>query len=392
MISRMHISCAIVVFSLLAVVTNVKAQVFSTKAEFAVLIDVNSGATLYTKNANKPMPPASMAKMMTLAVVFDALKKGELALHDTMLVSVDAWKRGGTNSGGSTMFLDPNPKVDPPTVEDLIRGVAVQSGNDASIVIAEGMSGSEDAFAARMNSLGKSIGMTNTNFTNSTGLPDPDQYTTAHDLAVLGIYLIEEFPDLYTYFAEPEYTWNKIRQFNRNPLLKTKIGGDGIKTGFTKESGFGMVGSAVEDDRRLLLVVNGLKKRRTRTEEAKRLLTWGFRSFQSYPLFGKNEVIGNAEVFGGEKNSIEVIAKRPIAVLLPKGERGRITAKVHYKGPLSAPVEAGLPIGELVVKVDGKQVQSQEVFTNEDVAVGTLQQRAYDALWELTGGWLGSKL
>ena len=388
MLSRYVIS----VFALIALVTTANAQVFSTKAKFAVLIDVNSGTKLYEKNATEHMPPASMAKMMTLAVVFDALKSGELALHDTMIVSVDAWKRGGTNSGGSTMFLDPNPKVDPPTVEDLVRGVAVQSGNDASIVLAEGMSGSEEAFAGRMNSLAKRIGMTKSNFTNSTGLPDPNQYTTASDLAVLGRYLIEEFPDLYPYFSEPEFTWNKIRQFNRNPLLKTKIGGDGIKTGFTKDSGFGMVGSATQDNRRLLLVVNGLKTRRIRTEEAKRLLNWGIRSFSSISLFGDGDVIGNAKVFGGEKSNAEVVSKRPINVLLPKGDSGRITAKVHYRGPLNAPVEAGTPIGEIIIKVDGKTIQTQQVYTNEDVATGTLQQRAYDALWELTGGWIGSKL
>lgn len=392
MFFRLFIRLIVGTVTLFAFISHVNAQVFSSKAEFAILIDVNSGATLYEKNASKPMPPASMAKMMTLAVVFDALKKGELELHDTMIVSVDAWKRGGTNSGGSTMFLDPDPKVDPPTVEDLIRGVAVQSGNDASIVIAQGMSGSEEAFASRMNALAKHIGMTNSHFTNSTGLPDPDQYTTARDLSILGRYLIEEFPDLYAIYKEPEFTWNKIRQFNRNPLLKANIGGDGIKTGFTKDSGFGMVGSAIQDDRRLLMAINGLKTRRDRSEEAIRLLTWGFRSFQSVSLFDKGEVIGNAKVFGGEKNSVEVVARRPIAILLPKGEYGRISAKVHYKGPLSAPVQAGTAVGQLVVKVDGKEIQSEPVFTNEDVSPGTIQQRAYDAIWELTGGWVGSKL
>lgn len=383
---------AIFVFAFLACVAGAQAQVFSTKADFAILIDVTSGATLYEKNSSKRMEPASMAKMMTLAVVFDALKKGQLRLHDTMQVSVDAWKRGGTQSGGSTMFLDPNPKVAPPTVEDLIRGVAIQSGNDACIVLAEGMAGTEEAFADRMNSLAKRIGMRDSNFTTSTGLPDENQYTTAYDLAVLGRYLIEEFPDLYAIFQEPEFTWNKIRQFNRNPLLKSKIGGDGIKTGFTRKSGFGMVGAAAQEDRRLLMVVNGLKTRRIRSEESERLLQWGFRSFQSIPLFGKGEVIGNAKVFGGEKSSVELIAKRRIALLLPKGDFGRISAKVLYKGPLSAPVEAGTSVGQLVIKVDGEQVQSEPVFANEDVAEGTLQQRAYDALWELTAGWLGSKL
>jgi len=365
------------------------AQVFSSKAECAILIDVNSGATLYEKNADTRMPPASMAKMMTLAVVFDALKKGELALHDTMAISENAWRNGGANSGGSTMFAELNSDV---SVENLIHGIAIQSGNDACIAIAEGMAGTERAFTERMNALAKRIGLTDSHFTTSTGLPDEEQYTTARDLARLGRYLIEEFPDLYAIFKEPEFTWNKIRQFNRNPLLKEEIGADGIKTGFTKESGYGIVGSAVQENRRLLLAINGLQSRRERAEEAKRILNWGFRSFQSVPLFEKGEVIGAASVFGGAKSTVDVVSRRPVALLLPKGQYGRISAKVHYKGPLKAPVEAGIPVGELIIKVDGKEIQSTQVFTNEDVARGTLQQRATDAIWELTAGWIGSKL
>lgn len=373
-----------IITSLLSVLP-VTAQVFSTKAPFATLIDVSSGSTLFEKNADEKMPPASMAKMMTLAVVFDALKKRELALHDTMIVSENAWRKGGANSGGSTMFADLDSEV---PVEDLIRGIAIQSGNDACIVIAEGMSGTEEAFTTRMNALAKRIGMKNSNFKTATGLPDPDQFTTAHDLAVLGRYLIEEFPDLYPYFAEPEFTWNKIRQYNRNPILKKVKGSDGIKTGYTKLSGYGMVGSAMQDDRRLLVVINGLKDKRSRSEEASRMLKWGFRSFQSIPLFAKNEIIGTASVFGGTKGQVDVVARKPVAILLPKGEAGRVSAKVHYKGPLVAPVEAGQPVGRLVVKVDGRRIQSTDVFTNEDVAKGTLQQRAVSAIYELLVGWL----
>ena len=365
---------------------SVSAQVYSTEAKHAILIDVTSGATLYEHDAETRMPPASMAKIMTLAVVFDALKRGELSLKDEMPMSINAWRRGGGSSGGSTMFIDP--KTEAVSVEDLIRGVAVQSGNDASIVIAEGMSGNEESFATRMNDFGKSIGMTDSNFTNSTGLPDPDQYTTARDLAVLGRHVIDEYPDLYKIYAEPEFTWNKIRQFNRNPLLKTKIGGDGIKTGFTKESGFGIVGSAVQDDRRLLLVINGLKTRKARSEEARRMLSWGFRSFESKPIFAKGEVIGGAKVFGGTQGRVDVVAKRTVAILLPKGSSGRLTAKVHYRGPLVAPVEAGQPAGKLIVKLDGKVVSTTEVFTNDDVEKGELHQRALDAIFELMIGWI----
>ena len=366
--------------------TTVSAQVYSTEAKHAILIDVASGATLYEHDAETRMPPASMAKIMTLAVVFDALKRGELTLKDELPMSINAWKKGGGTSGGSTMFIDP--KTETVSVENLIRGVAIQSGNDASIVIAEGMYGNEESFATRMNTFAKSIGMTDSNFTNATGLPDPDQYTTARDLSILGRHVIHEYPDLYKIYSEPEFTWNKIRQFNRNPLLKSKISGDGIKTGFTKESGYGIVGSVVQDDRRLLLVINGLKTRKARSEEARRMLSWGFRSFETRPIFSKGEVIGGAKVFGGTQGRVDVIAKQPVAVLLPKGSNGRLTAKVHYKGPLVAPVEAGQPAGKLIVKLDGKVVSSTEVFTNDDVEKGELHQRALDAIFELMIGWI----
>ena len=373
-------------FFLFVASSTASAQVYSTEAEHAILIDVTSGATLYEHDADTPMPPASMAKIMTLAVVFDALKRGELSLKDGLLMSINAWRKGGGSSGGSTMFIDP--KTETVSVEDLIRGVAIQSGNDASIVIAEGMAGNEESFATRMNTFAKSIGMTNSNFTNATGLPDPDQYTTARDLSILGRHVIFEYPDLYKIYSEPEFTWNKIRQFNRNPLLKSNIGGDGIKTGFTKESGFGIVGSVVQGDRRLLLVINGLKTRKARSEEARRMLSWGARSFETKLIFPKGEVIGGAKVFGGTQGRVDVVAKRAVAVLLPKGTNGRLTARVQYRGPLTAPIEAGQPVGKLIVKLDGKEISSTEVFTNDDVEKGELHQRALDAIFELMIGWI----
>ena len=200
--------------------------------------------------------------------------------------------------------------------------------------------------------------------------------------------MIFEYPDLYKIYSEPEFTWNKIRQFNRNPLLKSKIGGDGIKTGFTKESGYGIVGSVVQNDRRLLLVINGLKTRKARSEEARRMLSWGARSFETKVIFPKGEVIGGAKVFGGTQGRVDVAAKRAVAVLLPKGSNGRLTAKVHYRGPLAAPIEAGQPAGKLIVKLDGKEISTTEVFTNDDVEKGELHQRALDAIFELMIGWI----
>ena len=386
MMAHRTVFCLFSAFFLFFANSIVSAQVYSTEAKHAILIDVTSGATLYEHDTETRMPPASMAKIMTLAVVFDALKRGELSLKDGLPMSINAWKKGGGSSGGSTMFIDP--KTETVSVENLIRGVAIQSGNDASIVIAEGMSGNEESFATRMNTFAKSIGMTDSNFTNATGLPDPDQYTNARDLSILGRHVIQEYPDLYKFFSEPEFTWNKIRQFNRNPLLKSEIGGDGIKTGFTKESGYGIVGSAVQGDRRLLLVINGLETRKARSEEARRMLSWGFRSFESRPIFAKGEVIGGAKVFGGTQSRVDVVAKQPVAILLPKGASGRLTAKVHYLGPLVAPVEAGQPAGKLIVKLEGKVVSTTEVFTNDDVEKGELHQRALDAIFELMIGWI----
>ncbi|MBA4783198.1 MAG: D-alanyl-D-alanine carboxypeptidase [Rhizobiales bacterium] len=362
-------------------------QEFATKAEHAILIDAASGTVLFEKNADEQTPPASMAKMMTLAVVFEALKSGELSLTDALFVSENAWRKGGATSGGSTMFAELNSKI---AIEDLIRGIAVQSGNDAAIILAEGMSGTETSFAGRMNALARRIGMAHSNFTNATGLPDEAQYTTVRDLAVLGKYLVEEFPNFYHYFSEPEFTWNNIRQFNRNPVLSAGIGGDGIKTGFTTESGYGLVGSAVQDNQRLIVAINGLKTANERAEETKRIMNWGFRSFQSVELFSPGEVIGSASVFGGEKGAVDVAARRSVSLVLPKGQYGQISAKVSYKGPLIAPIEPGREVGQLIVKVDGIKALSVPVFTHENIETGTLQQRAIDAIYELTIGWLGS--
>ena len=380
-------SSMVLIFIAMNVVTfgNIaNAQIYSTKATHGILIDVNSNSILFEKRADEQMKPASMAKILTLAVVYDAIRSNELNLDDTFTISEDAWRRGGTNAGGSTMFAEVDSDV---TVENLIRGVAVQSGNDASIALAQGLSGSEDLFARRMNKFAAQIGMKNSNFTNSTGLPDEDQYTTPRDLAILATYVIENFPEAYKIFAEKEFTWNEIRQFNRNPLLKANIGADGLKTGFTKESGFGITASAIQDDRRLVVVLNGMKTKKERAEESKRVLQWGFRAFDSIPLFGKGEVLGQALVFGGANRKVNVVANRNVSVLRPRGEEGRITARVRYRGPLTAPVSAGEEIGQLVIKLDGKEVQSQPVFTDEDIEVGTLQQRALHAIYELTLGW-----
>ena len=361
------------------------AQIYSTRATHGIMIDVGTRSVLFEKRSNERMKPASMAKVMTLAVVFDAIRKGELALHDELFISEDAWRRGGSPARVSTMFAEVNSNV---PVEDLIRGVAVQSGNDASIALAQGLSGTEEKFAERMNEFARKIGMTNSNFTNSTGLPDDGQYTTPADLATLALYILDKFPNGYKYFGEREFTWNDIRQFNRNPLFKSDIGSDGLKTGFTEESGYGFLGSAYQDNRRLVMVLNGLESKKERVDESRRMLEWGFRSFQMIPVFERNEIIGGAKVYGGVRTRVNVVPDRDVNLLLPKGEVGRISARVEYRGPLKAPVLAGEPAGELVLRIDGKDVQRQPVYTDENIPEGTLQQRALDAIFELAFGWI----
>ena len=256
---------------------------FDTKAKFAVLMDEESGTVIFQKDGDVPMEPASMAKLMTIAVVFNEVRAGRVNLTDEFFVSEHAWRTGGASSGGSTMFADLNSKI---KVEDLVRSVIIQSGNDAAIVLAEGIAGSEQSFAAMMNELAEDIGLRGSHFTNSTGLPDPDMYVTARDLANLARYLIREYPEYYHYFSEPEMEWNGIRQPNRNSLVEMGIGVDGLKTGHTEAAGYGSVISTDDGGRRLIGVVHGLTSMAQRTEEGRKLITWGSRAFEriaAYP-------------------------------------------------------------------------------------------------------------
>ena len=253
------------------------AQGFETRAAHAILVDAETDTVLLQHEADARMPPASMAKLMTMAVVFDALETGRLRLDDEFVVSENAWRNGGAKSGGSTMFAELGSTI---RVEDLIHGVIVQSANDGCIIIAEGMAGTEASFAAMMNAEARKLGLTDSHFTNSTGLPDPEQYVTARDLATLAKHLIYDFPEYYAIYQQTEFTWNKIRQRNRNPLLEMGIGADGLKTGYTEESGYGLVGSASRDGQRLIMVINGTKSDKERAEEARKLMDWGFRAFE----------------------------------------------------------------------------------------------------------------
>lgn len=360
------------------------AQGFDTELEHVILYDVGSRTVLFQLNADAPMPPASMAKLMTMAVVFEALRDGSLSLGDEFVISENAWRNGGAPSGTSTMFAELGSVI---AVSDLMRGVIVQSGNDAAIAIAEGIAGSEDAFAARMNDAALRIGLTGSVFRNATGLPDPAQFVTARDLAILTTYIITEFPEYYPIYAERSFTWNGITQSNRNPLLGLDIGADGVKTGFTEESGYGLVGSAVRDGRRLVAVINGAESTAQRREEMVALLEWGFTGFRRLTLFDAGEIVGHAEVFGGSDKTVPLATGRQLDVLVPDGAADRIEAVATYRGPVAAPIAAGEAIAEIRITLDGETLTNAPLVAAAAIEEGTLPQRARDAIADLLFGW-----
>jgi serine-type D-Ala-D-Ala carboxypeptidase (penicillin-binding protein 5/6) len=369
----------------LGVPDDARAQGFQTLAPTAILIDAESHAVLFEKNADELTAPASMAKTMTIEIVFNELKNGRINMDTEFTISENAWRKGGAGSGGSAMFAKVNSSV---RVEDLLRGIIVQSGNDASIAVAEGLAGTEENFARMMNERAKQLGLTKSTFRNATGYGDPAQKVTVRDLAKLALHIIDTYPDLYKIFGEREFTWNKIRQQNRNPLLAMEIGADGLKTGNIDEAGFGLIGSAVQNGQRLILVVNGLKTAKDRANEARKLLEWGFRAFESRQLFAEGQPIGEVQVFGGDRRSLPLVARKPVRVLVNRGESERVSARIVYTGPLKAPVQKGAEVARL--RVDRGDMQALEVplYASEDVQVGTLSQRALDGLLEMSTGWV----
>ncbi len=315
------------------------------QARQALIVDFATGATLLEKNADERMPPSSMSKLMTMYVVFEKLKAGQLQLDATMPVSERAWRMGG-----SKMFVDLGSQV---TVEDLIHGVIVQSGNDACIVLAEGISGSETQFAELLNETGRRIGLTNSTFRNSTGWPDPEHRMTARDLATLARRIITDFPEYYAYYNQRSFRFNNITQENRNPLLSRVAGADGLKTGHTEEAGYGLTGSAVRGDRRVILVVNGLPSMRARAEESDRLMEWAFREFEAVVLFRAQDTIEDVPVYLGERAKVPMVGGRDLVLTLPRQWRSRLQVRLHYTSPLTAPVARGQQIGEMQVGGQG---------------------------------------
>lgn len=361
------------------------AQIFDTKAKQAYMVDAESGTVLIAKNADDPVPPASLAKLMTMEVVFDAITSGRASLNDTYKVSENAWRTGGAPSRTSTMFAALKSEI---RLEDLIQGVIVQSANDGCIIIAEGMAGSESAFAERMNERARTLGMTRSVFVNSTGLPAEGQSVTMRELVMLASHIWHDYPQFYKFYSQPEFTWNKITQRNRNPLLAAGIGADGLGTGFTEESGYAFVGSAARNGRRLFVALGGLASEKERAEEARRIVEWGMTAFERAPLFAADATIGEAKVFGGDMPAVPLKAKGAVSIFLPQENRGRVIARVVYHGPLTAPVEKGAPVGSLKVWVDQQLIQETPLFAAADVRKGTLSQRARSAVEELAVGWL----
>lgn len=377
------LAASIVILGIMAV--QAQAQLFESRAGQAFMIDADTGTVLYAKDPDKLVPPASLAKLMTMEVVFHALKSGRLTMDDTFLVSEHAWRTGGAPSGTSTMFAALKSSV---RLEDLIQGVIVQSANDGCIIIAEGMAGSEENFAQLMTERARQIGLTKSVFRNATGLPAEGQLVTVRELAMLALHIWREYPEYYRYYSQPDFTWNRIRQTNRNPLLKMDIGADGLKTGFTEESGYAIVGSVDRQGRRLFAALSGLSSENARAEEARKILDWGVRAFETLEVFAADEVVGQAQLFGGEKGSVALKARGPVAVLVPITNRDRLVARIVYQGPLQAPVEAGMPAGTLKVWIGDTLSQETPLYTAESVGTGSLHSRAMDAIGELLVGWM----
>jgi serine-type D-Ala-D-Ala carboxypeptidase (penicillin-binding protein 5/6) len=369
------------VFALICTLSIVHAQdapIFESKAAQAILIDAKSGAVLYEKDADTSVPPASMSKLVTQTVVFDALKSGQLKLDQEFVVSTDAWKRGGGGAGGSTMYAEVNSRI---KVDDLIHAAIIQSANDACIVLAEGMSGSEQAFTQRMANKAKELGLKNSTFANATGLPDPNHRMSVRDLSMVARYIITNHPNYYKIYGQPEFLWNKINQQNRNPLLKDYPGADGMKTGYTKEAGYGLVGSAMRDGRRLILVVAGLPSINDRKTEAAKLMDWGFGQFKVIDVYGQGETVSRARVWGGAERWVNLVVHDALRVALSPAEQERAELKMSYSGPLMAPVKAGQLVGTVRIIVDGQPVSDAPLEVAEDVpAIQSMWKKAWDSV------------
>ena len=353
------------------------AQAIETKAKQAIMVDFETGTVLFEKDADSSMPPASMSKLMTAYMVFDRLAAGSLKMEDTLPISEKAWRKGG-----SKMFVKVGERA---SVEDLLRGIIVQSGNDACIVVAEGLAGTEEAFAAEMTKRARELGMERSTFKNATGWPDPEHLMTARELAILADRIIRDFPQFYSFYSEKTFTYSGIKQGNRNPLLYKNMGADGLKTGHTEASGYGLTASATRGDRRLILVVNGLGSVRERSSESERLLEWGFREFGTFKLFEPGEVVSDADVWLGQEQTVPLMTEENVTVTLRRTARRNMKVAVVYDGPIPAPIVEGTPLARLVVSAPDSETTEIPLVAAADVErlgfMGRLGAAAGHLLW-----------
>ena len=380
------LTCALALMAVASARAEPQPGEFVGRAPRAVLMDADTGAILYQKNADEAAPPASMSKLMTLAMLFKVLKSGQLKPSDEFLVSVNAWRKGGAPSGTSAMMIPVNTRA---RLDELIQGIIVQSGNDACIAVAEGIAGNETNFAKLMEEEGRRIGLNKSTFRNPTGLHHPEHLMSARDLAVLARHIIREYPDHYRVFGQKEFQYRRHKFINRNPLLFLNVGADGMKTGFVKEAGYGLVGSAVQDGRRLVLVIMGLHTSDERKVEAQRLIEWGFKNLTQSKLFDAGEVIGSARVWGGDRMYVPLVANGELTIVLPKlPTNPRLKAEIIYKYPLKAPIEKGEVVASLRVTSASNAQNEVPLMAAEPVAKAGIWRRGFDTLVHLALRWV----
>ncbi len=370
---------------ILSCIAALPARAFETIAQAAYVVDVGTAIVLMDKQADVPLPPASMSKLMTLNMLFEALRDGRVSLDTRFGVSSRA-----KSMGGSTMFLN---EQDRPTVEELIKGIVVLSGNDACVVVAEGLAGTEDAFARQMNQRARDLGMTGSTFANSSGWPSPNHRMSMRDLGILATRLITEFPEYYGYFGMEEFAWDgraPTNRFNRNPLLKLGIGADGLKTGHTSEAGYGLVGSAMQGNRRIVFVLTGMNSEKERAEESERIVNWAFRQFVQKTVAEKGTRLAEAPVWMGAETSVGLEVADDLELLIPALEQGDIEGEIVYRSPLEAPIVAGQDLGELVIALEGLPVTRVPLVAGRDVARGGFVPRVRTAARVLFGKLVGS--
>jgi len=385
------IGCAAILFAALSAAQSApagsgkKEDGFQSSVPAAVLLDADSDSILYEKNGDQLVAPASLAKLMTVEFLFNEIKQGRVKPEDEYIISENAWRKGGAPSHGSTMFAAIHSRV---KVSDLLQGIIVDSANDACIAVGEALAGNEATFGRMLTQRAREIGLEQSTFTNSTGYPDPDLRVTAREMAELARHIIHTYPDFYAYFGQRDFTWNNIHQTNRNPLLGMGIGADGLKTGETSEAGFNLVGSAIQDNFRLIVVVTGARSDKERADEAKKLLEFGFHDFQARVLFAEGQTVGDAKVFGGDKSYVPLVATGTVRLMLPRNNSQRLLARIVYTGPVAAPITKGQPIGKLKVWRGENLALEVPLQAADDVGRGSMPQRAMDGATELMIGVL----